>query len=344
MMMKSREAFNAFVDEQLANTLQTLEQQRTTAQKWKTGMWVLGILPVILFVVVMVFFSDGMQGTVPLTIFSVAAVALLLGAGLWMRNRMVKRPAFDQGNAFRHDFKTQVVRPIIAFLHPDWHYQPLQHASYEEFTESGLFAPQEYRITGNDQVYGKINDIAFQCCDLEVTIMPVVTLLGQGPNVVFKGSYYMAQYPRSFRSPVYVISRNTLAEKVLTTTHEDNGYINTWNLGKKVLPPDAAFNRLFMVYAPDQEHAQQLLTPTVMERIKALQERTDAKLYLSFFKNRIYIGVSNGVDYFETGLHQSLNNRQLLYDYYLDFLYMQEVMEDLSRNPHVWAAAADKPL
>ncbi|MEZ2446406.1 DUF3137 domain-containing protein [Chitinophaga sp. RCC_12] len=334
--MKTLEEFNAFLDRQLNDELESLEKQRIAGRNWVRRMWVVSLVPFVVFVFFIVRFSlQPASGNEANRTFVIAGLVLLVTlTGYAMRRFMIKRGGVNEATDYRHDFKHRIVKPLISFIHPDYQYQPLNHASYEEFTESGLFEKKAYQMTGNDQVYGKLGEMNFQFCDLTVMHMPLVTVRGQGPDTVFCGSYFIGQFPRCFSTPVYVLSRNGAA---------GDGYIQTWHLGKKVLPADAAFNKLFMVYAPDEVAAQQLLTPALMERIVALHERTGARLFISFYNNRVYIGIDHGTDYFETTLNKSLHNRQLLNNFFLDFMSMLQLAEDLKSNLPIWTSRAFSP-
>lgn len=337
--MKTLEEFNTFLDQQLSHELDKLEQQRIAGRNWIRWMWVATLAPFAVFIFFIVRYSlrsAGNAGAGHTTgygnqvLLLIGLVLLVTFAGYAARYFMMKRKGLHEATDYQHDFKNRVVKPLISFINPAYQYQPLNHASFEEFTESGLFEMKGYQMTGNDQVYGKLGEMNFQFCDLQVTHMPLVTLRGQGPDTVFCGSYFIAQFPRYFSTPVYVLSRNNNAS--------DDGYIRTWHLGKKVLPADAAFNKLFMVYALDEAAAQLLLTPALMEKIVALYERSSAKLFISFYNNRVYVGIGHGTDYFETTLNRSLQNRQLLNNFYLDFMSMLQLAEDLKNNLPVWTS------
>ncbi|PSL46645.1 uncharacterized protein DUF3137 [Chitinophaga niastensis] len=346
--MKTLEEFNAFVEIKLNSDLEQLERQRQAGKNWMRWLWAGSILFVVVFAVGM--FRYSMQAAQQSSeaaagsgnqIFLILGIVLLFTAGSYgLRYFMMRQKGAGEATDYKQDFKNKVVRPIIAFINPEYTYQPINHASYEEFTESGLFSKKSYVINGNDQVYGKMGEMNFQFCDLTVTHMPVLTLRGQGPDIVFSGSYFIGQFPRYFSTPVYIISRNTTTENLFSSTHSDSGFIETWNLGKKVLPADSNFNKSFMVYSQDTTEAQQLLTPALMEKIQALQERSQAKLFISFYNNRIYVGISHGLDYFEISLNKSLSDRQMLKDYYLDFMSLLQLAEDLKQNVSIWTTTA----
>lgn len=340
--MKTLEEFNAFVDRQLSTDLQQLETQRITARKWTRWMWVLGILPVILFFVFVIKPSvKADEKTAPdtgaLFIYIAVGVILTMAVSFLLRYLMMRQKGAQEVTGYHQDFKNKVVRPIIRFMHDGYNYQPLNHASYEEFTESGLFSKKQYNISGNDQVFGKTGEMNFQYCDLKVTHMPLVTLRGVGADVVFEGSYFIAQFPRYFTTPVYVMSRNG---GLFSSSNADTDYIETWNLGKKVTTADAAFNKLFVAYAKDVDDAQVLLTTALLQKIMQLQERSQAQLFISFYNNRIYIGIGHGLDYFEAGLNQSLTDRKLLTDYYMDFTALLQLVEDLQQHQGIWTTTA----
>jgi Protein of unknown function (DUF3137) len=345
--MKTLEEFNVFLDQQLSNELLALEQQRISGRNWMRRMWAACLIPFGIFVFFLFRYSNQQaQETTVNTGFGhqallIGGIILLFSLGGYAVSYfMTKRKGMNEAVDFQHDFKTRIVKPVIGFINPAYTYQPLNHASYEEFTESGLFAKKNYRISGNDQVYGKMGEINFQFCDLLVTHMPLVTVRGQGPDTVFCGSYFIAQFPRHFSTPVYILSRSSTMESLFSDSAADSGFVQTWDLGKKVLPADAAFNRLFMVYSPDANEAQQLLTPVLMEKVIRLQERSDARLYISFHHNRVYIGIANGKDYFETTLNKSLHDRQMLGEFYLDFVSLLQLAADLEDNRNIWTAHA----
>ncbi|MBO9732251.1 MAG: DUF3137 domain-containing protein [Chitinophaga sp.] len=340
--MKTLEEFNNFLDQQLHDELLTLEKQRKSGRNWIRRIWAASLITFAIFVFFIIRFATQPHtgGDSNPTLLIIALVVLFSLGGYALSYFMMKGKGMNDAADFQHDFKNRIVKPIISFINPAYTYQPLNYASYEEFTEHGLFARKDYHISGNDQIYGKAGDMNFQFCDLLVTHMPLITVGSQGPDTVFCGSYFIGQFPRYFSTPVYVISRNSTMESLFSGTATDNGFIQTWDLGKKVLPADAAFNKLFMVYAPDVNEAQQLLTPVLMEKITQLQERSSAKLFLSFYNNRVYAGIGHGMDYFETTLHQSLQDRQLLKNFYLDFVSLLQLAEDLKSNVGIWTSHA----
>lgn len=345
--MKTLEEFNTFLDQQLSNELLAMEQKRISGRNWTRWMWAACLIPFAIFIYFMIRVAT-QQAPAATTntgfgnqAFLIVGIVLLFTLGSYaIRYVMMKRKGVDDAVDFQHDFKTRIVKPIIGFINPSYTYQPLNYASYEEFTESGLFAKKNYRISGNDQVYGKTGEMNFQFCDLLVTHMPLVTVRGQGPDTVFSGSYFIGQFLRYFSTPVYILSRNSAMESLFSSTAADNGFIQTWDLGKKVLPADAAFNKLFMVYAQDPNEAQQLLTQRLMEKIIRLQERSTARLFISFYNNRVYIGIGHGMDYFETTLNRSLQDRQMLKNFYLDFMSLLQLAEDLQDNRSIWTSRA----
>ncbi|MBC9914234.1 DUF3137 domain-containing protein [Chitinophaga varians] len=343
--MKTLAEFNTFVDQQLDAQLQQLEKQRKAGQAWVRRMRILGVVPVIIFFVFLMWVVIPRQensGANSLSVFLIlgAGIVITLGLSFALRRYMAKQKGMQEMVDYKQDFKNKVIQPIIRFIDPAFTYQPLNHASYEEFTESGLFARKAYNITGNDQVFGKTGDLTFQWCDLKVTHMPTVTLRGLGADVVFEGTYFMAQFPRYFNTPVYIVPRVTMMESLTSATQTDTDYIETWNLGKKVTAADAAFNKVFMAYAKDADEAQQLLTVSLLEKITRLQERSQAPLFLSFYNNRIYIGISHGEDYFEAGLQDSLTDRRLLTNFYMDFAGLLEIVDDLRQNGSIWTSIA----
>ncbi|MFY0254474.1 DUF3137 domain-containing protein [Chitinophaga sp. 30R24] len=336
--MKTINELDAFLEQQLQPTLHEMEQQRVAARNWARGIWIVCLIPFAILMFLVVRFYKQPPVGVPIgpgrqfLLIGGMVMAFALG-GYCISYFMMKRRSAAGGS--QQDFKNRIVKPLIGFINPDFHYQPSSHASYEEFMESGLFAPKDYRVSGNDQVYGKNGDMHFQCCDLSVAHLPLATVRGEVADTIFCGSYFIGQFPRYFSTPVYILSRSN---SWFSSSAADNSYIQTWNLGQKVLPSDPAFNKMFVAYSPDTSEATQLLTSLLMEQLVHLQERMKASLFISFRNNRVYAGIGHGKDYFETTLHQSLNNRQMLRDFYLDFLSLLQISEGLKGNHSIWTA------
>ncbi|WP_212002891.1 DUF3137 domain-containing protein [Chitinophaga sp. HK235] len=343
--MKTLEEFNAFVDQQLQTQLQQLETRRLAGRAWVRRMRILGVLPMILFFIFLMWVVIPQEehtkvNSTSVILYLVGGIILTLALSFGIRRYMLQQKGAQEMIDYEQDFKNTVVKPIVAFINPTFTYQPLNHASYDEFTESGLFARKDYNVSGNDQVFGKVGEMSFQCCDLKVTSMPALTLRGLGPDVVFEGTWFVAQFPRYFNAPVYIVSRSAMADNLLSSGNTEAEYIETWNLGKKVTASDTAFNRLFIVFAKDPDEAQQLLTSELQERIIRLQERSQAPLFISFYNNRIYIGIGHGHDYFEAGLQESLADRRVLTNYYMDLVHLLQIIEDLQQNGQIWTSTA----
>lgn len=74
---------------------------------------------------------------------------------------------------------------------------------------------------------------------------------------------------------------------------------NTSGLKKTELE-DVVFEKIFDVYTTNEIEARYLITPALMERINNIKKVFEAnKIYCSFYKQNLYIGLSNSKDYFK---------------------------------------------
>ena len=113
------------------------------------------------------------------------------------------------GNTLNHTFKTKIFNRIISFINPSFQYILHGHISNAELLETGIFENKHYEVSGNDQIIGKHNGVAFQMCDLTVERTKSFSNEKEGPDQVFFGQVFIAQFNKSFNMALNMIPNIT---------------------------------------------------------------------------------------------------------------------------------------
>ncbi|MDR0660931.1 MAG: DUF3137 domain-containing protein [Prevotellaceae bacterium] len=331
--MKTQDEFLNFVDAELSTELSTVNKQRKGTLK----MFFLATFICVAFVGFMIYSSMGdvlwLEGENTLTVIAFVFIALY-GIGFSIsyfvkKNKSNATPNTSSGYGFAYDFKDKVVRRMVEFLDPSFKYQIVNHIKLSEVIQSGMFHESKLKASGSDLVQGVEDGVPFKFSDLR--LVREKTFVGKNEDTevsVFSGSMFIAEFNKSFKKPVYVFSK-----KALGIVSSELSYT-----GDKVRLEDPDFDKQFAVYSPDQIEARFILTPSMMERLKALRRKMGNNVNIVFANNNIYIANNNGKDRFEIGALSSVNRRESIIGYYNDLAEQLGIIDELKLNLKIWKA------
>lgn len=327
-MLPDKIKVEQFIETDLLKKISKLENSR------KTGLFSSWISFAIMLVFLTAIFFTGFKFRNSTNYISI--IFTLFGGMCLVSFLLVLFNRRNKSIPFEVSFKEEIIHPFINFINPDFIYKRLGYVNRNEFLNMGFFADENYKLSGNDQVIGKYNDVLFQFCDLTVTKSPVLKSKNQQDDIVFCGNYFMAKFNKPFIAETYLMPKYSVKENILGSDFDTSNYIDTWELGEKVKLEDPEFSSLFTVFSHDQVEARYILTPAFMEKIKSIQIKTKGKLLISFRNNIMYIGNNNGVDYFEADFLKTLNNKEVLMDYYKEIEDLLTIIDDLNLNLKIW--------
>lgn len=237
-------------------------------------------------------------------------------------------PSTASSHGFAYDFKDKVVRRMVEFLDPSFKYQTANHVKLSEILQSGMFQDQKLKVSGSDMIQGIEDSVPFKFSDVHVTREKTFVGKNEDPEEsILVGSFFIAEFNKTFKNPVFVYSKKTFG-----------GISGISYQGDKVRLEDPDFDKQFIVYSPDQIEARFILTPSMMERLKALRSRMGNNVYIVFANNNIYIANNNGKDRFEVGMLSSINKRESIIGYYNDLAEQLAIIDELKLNLKIWKA------
>jgi hypothetical protein len=279
--------FHQYAQAEFAEQLKGMEQGRGSVQ----NIFYLQVVIAFAFVgtVFWFFASGGLAMTDPADIFKLMMIFVgfssVVGGGYYF---FYKRK-ISNGNTNFTAFKKSVFSRLVHYINPSFEYIEKAHIGLREWLHSGLFTEENYSITGGDQVIGMHNGVPFQSCNITVTYRPSFTSEKDPDDCVFSGNYFVARFHKTFPTPIYIHPRKGVFGAINDST--TTSYLNTQ--GNKILLEDPDFQEQFNVYCDDQVMARYVLTPVMMERLKAINKRNKGKLYMAINQNNIVMATNS---------------------------------------------------
>jgi hypothetical protein len=105
---------------------------------------------------------------------------------------------------------------------------------------------------------------------------------------------------------------------------------------------DPDFNRLFTVNSTDQVEARYIMTPSLMERLKALRAKVGA-FRVSFYRGRLFAAIDMPYDVFEPSMAKSLADSGQVERILANLTTITGIVEDLGLNVRIWTKAGSRP-
>lgn len=157
-------------------------------------------------------------------------------------------------------------------------------------------------IHSNDYIYGKYKGVNFEYSDF------VTSNKTDDSNIVlFAGQWLIFDFNKKFKFDFQVCEKDF-----------KNSKVDRENF-KKVELEDIEFNNIFNVYSQNDLDTFFVLTPSIIEKLKELNNNLNGSLLLCFVENKLHIGLCNGEDFFERDVSSEINvNKE-----------NEKVMEDL---------------
>ncbi|MFK7935269.1 MAG: DUF3137 domain-containing protein [Saprospiraceae bacterium] len=227
-------------------------------------------------------------------------------------------------------FKPNVVNLILDFIDDSLNYQkmtyePKKYISKADFLESNLFHTPAPVYEGEDYIEGKIGDIDFRLCELNVREFSKVR---NRLNYVFRGVFLHAVFTIEAPGTVMVWPRKF--QQYLTPTLREISLMGGRNVDNQIR--NAAFKKTFISYAMPDTIVAELLSRDMQRAILDYQERTGKDIYLSFVESQIFMGVTNPKDILEPYVFRSNVSFEMIREFFEDISMLISIVEDFDAN------------
>ena len=230
---------------------------------------------------------------------------------------------------FRATFKPHVVNLILDFIDDGLNFGTLKYDSKRfidknRFKASLIFGTDAPFYQGEDFISGKIGELDFEMCELNVKEFSKVR---NRLNYVFKGVFLHTTFNQSWRGKIIVLPREF--KQYLSRS------IRKFNeLGGREYPGDLeeAFEESFMTFATDEANVATLLSTDMQNAIVNYRFETGKEVYVSFIENEIYIGITEPKDILEPYIFKSNISFELVREFFEDIHMMINIIEYFDQN------------
>lgn len=190
----------------------------------------------------------------------------------------------ESNNEFIRNIKIHLYSRILGF-YPKLKYKPFCGLSVSEIKETHLF-PEFDLCKAEDYIEGEYKTIAIKLAEIElIKIIPIEVRINNRRFIkkkeksFFKGLFIKTSINKKLSSITYVIPNKLL--KVF------NGLPNEL---KRIKLESEVFEKIFDVYGDNQVESRYLLTPSFMERLIELNNKSP--ICCCFIDNQMYIALN----------------------------------------------------
>lgn len=242
--------------------------------------------------------------------------------------------------AYRYNFKQNIVSIALKFVDESLNIDYTRGLTESDFIYSRLFSKEPDRYRSEDQVSGRAGKTEFSFSELHAEYKTVTqTKHGRREHwhTIFKGIVFYADFNKNFNGITVVRPKDAGAalgawiSKTIPVFSTSNKQL--------VALENPEFSSEFITYSTDQVEARYILTPSLMERLCALNKRCRYTISLSFIGSKVFIAFPLDKDYFEPPVYKSLLETSFL-DEDIDVIrFMYGIIKNLDLNTRIWTKA-----
>ncbi len=324
--------FQVVFQELMLGELGELERQRKAfARSFRTILWIFILLLggwTAFFLLEVADMNEGWMLFVPL------AVILIVG-GVWLG---IKYSNFH--GPYKQAFKAKVIPALVKCVDDRLEYNP-QRGLISEYTASKLFMRSYDRHKSEDTITATFEKTRFSFGEV-FTEYKTTSTDSKGNrretwHTIFRGLLFVGDFNKNFMGETIIDQDNM--ERIFGKLGRKFQQWNGDRAGDLIRLENPEFEKRFAIYSTDEQECRYILTPSLMERILKINERSGRKICMSFLNNKVYLAYSINEDLFEPSVF-----RQTLKEQDAEFLtkvidMMSDIVEDLNLNTRIWTKA-----
>lgn len=227
-------------------------------------------------------------------------------------------------------YKLMVIRRVVEALGNGLSYSEQSSFTRDQFKSMDLFRDRIDVWKSEDQITGRRNEVDYTLHEVRAAKREK-----RGKNtvevVVFKGLITVLEFNKNFSGHTVVIPNRE--SKLLGLFGEMDGR----GRKQRVPLPDADFEGKFTAYTTDDQQANYLLTPRLLQLILEAREALEAELHLAFFQNNLFVAVPSNRDRFEVGWFASKVTPEDAVGDLADVVHLAEqLIEVLDLETRIW--------
>jgi hypothetical protein len=235
---------------------------------------------------------------------------------------------------YTHEFKMSVIKPLIHAIDKSLLYSSKTHVSEYFFNHSDLFSTPD-RMSGNDYVKGRIDDIRIQFSDIHAEKRHRGSKGKESWSTIFKGLFIVAEFNKHFQGETVILpdtAQNTFGNLI-------GNWLQSKNMSRDELikMDDPEFEKEFVVYSTDQIEARYILSHALMSKLLTFKQKSKHPLYVSFIGSHIHMAIYYDKDLFEPAIFSSLLDYKVAMEYVKTLHLAIGVVQELKLNQKLWS-------
>jgi type II secretory pathway pseudopilin PulG len=239
----------------------------------------------------------------------------------------------NKTSSYKLDFKLKVIGTALRQLDDNLQMNPQSGISERDFMDSHLFSQTPDRYKTEDLVYGVVDKTQIHFAEVHAQ-HKTETSTKNGKQThwhdIFKGIIFCADFNKNFNG-ITVIKPKGFGGAFGKWVSQ-----NVFNNKNIVELENVDFDKMFITESGDQVEARYILTPSLMEKLLALNEYANSTISVSFIWSNVYIAFPLNHNYFEAPIFKSLLNADILEKDLNVLRLMRHVVEDLDLNTRIW--------
>lgn len=268
-------------------------------------------------------------------VFDVLIPVILSGIAIVIYGFVMISKAGPREIQYRHSYKYALLAHALKTIDESLQIDSTKALSEQTFISSRLFSKTPDRYHSEDQVYGVAGKTKFSFSEVHAEYK-TVTQTKNGQRVdwhdILKGIVFSADFNKNFKGTTMVRPKDFSAVF--------GAWISTalpiFSSGEVVKLENPDFDKNFVTYSDDQVEARYILTPSMMERICELNNRSKETISLSFTGNLVFIAFPLSGNYFEPPFSRSLLDESLLQKDIELVQFMYGLIKELDLNTRIW--------
>lgn len=316
--MKSINDFKAFFNSELYPKLHILEQQRLKIRNTiliKIAVYVL--ISIIISTLLMIYDS----GNPFVNKSNLALFFLAIGIVAYK----------DITKTFVNTFKHEIINDIAKFIDPSLNLVEDIEITATQLNNAEIFPKNPDNIYISDFFDGQIGETYIDFCEL---MLEKVTEDEKDVHsrITFKGYYLIADFNKDFKgitivSPDLVSKRLGKVGELIRDKFSDDTLVKL---------EDIEFEKEFVVHSNDQVEARYILSPSLMKKILNLKKHTGSDIGICFIDSNLHLAIPHRKNRFEPKIFKSIINYKEIEEFFLDFMYFIDIIDDLNLNNRLW--------
>ena len=235
---------------------------------------------------------------------------------------------------YTHEFKMKVIKPLVHAIDKSLLYSSKTHVSEYFFNHSDLFSTPD-RMSGNDYVKGRIDDIRIQFSDIHAEKRHRSSKGKENWSTIFKGLFIVAEFNKHFQGETVILpdtAQNTFGNLI-------GNWLQSKNMSRDELikMDDPEFEKEFVVYSTDQVEARYILSHSLMQKLLIFKHKSKHPLHVSFIGGHIYMALEYDKDLFEPAIFSSLLDYKVAMEYVKTLHLAIGVVQELKLNQKLWS-------